>query len=40
MPHVARSPHPRDIVPQLLENIRRARAGQPLAWIIDRKVGY
>ncbi len=40
MPHVARAPHPRDLAPQLVENVRRARAGEPLAWTIDRKRGY
>ncbi len=40
MPHVARAPHPRDLAPQLVENVRRARAGEPLAWVIDRTRGY
>ena len=40
MPHVARAPHPRDLAPQVIENVRRARAGQPLAWVIDRERGY
>jgi glyoxylate/hydroxypyruvate reductase A len=40
MPHVARMPLPRDIVPQVLENVRRAQAGRPLEWVVDRAVGY
>ncbi len=39
-PHVARAPHPRDLAPQLVENIRRARAREALAWTIDRARGY
>ena len=40
MPHVARMPVPRDLVPQILENVRRAQAGRPLEWVVDRAVGY
>ena len=40
MPHVARMPSPRDIVPQIIENVRRAQSGRPLAWVVDRAVGY
>jgi glyoxylate/hydroxypyruvate reductase A len=40
MPHVARMPVARDLVPQIMENVRRAKAGQPLEWVVDRVVGY
>jgi glyoxylate/hydroxypyruvate reductase A len=40
MPHVARMPSPRDIVPQIVENVRRAQAGKPLEWVVDRAAGY
>jgi glyoxylate/hydroxypyruvate reductase A len=40
MPHVARMPLPRDVAPQVVENIRRARDGRPLVGVVDRKVGY
>jgi glyoxylate/hydroxypyruvate reductase A len=40
MPHVARMPLPRDVAPQVVENVRRAKAGQPLVGVVDRAVGY
>jgi glyoxylate/hydroxypyruvate reductase A len=40
MPHVARMPAPRDIVPQIVENVRRAQAGRPLEWVVDLRAGY
>jgi len=40
MPHVARRALPQDSVPQVVENIRRARAGVPLQLVVDRQVGY
>ena len=40
MPHVARMPVPRDIVPQIMENVRRSQGGKPLEWVVDRAAGY
>jgi len=40
MPHVARRALPRDSVPQVVENIRRALAGEPLQLVVNRQVGY
>jgi glyoxylate/hydroxypyruvate reductase A len=40
MPHVARMPVPRDLVPQIMENVRRAQSGRPLEWVVDLKTGY
>jgi glyoxylate/hydroxypyruvate reductase len=40
IPHVSRAPAPRDIVPQIVENVRRAQAGRPLAWLVDLETGY
>ena len=40
MPHVARRVRPSTGVPQVIENIRRDRAGEPLLWQIDREAGY
>jgi glyoxylate/hydroxypyruvate reductase A len=40
MPHVARRALPQDSVPQVIENIRRALAGEPLQLVVDRQVGY
>jgi glyoxylate/hydroxypyruvate reductase A len=40
MPHVARMPVPRDLVPQIMENVRRSQSGRPLEWVVDLKAGY
>lgn len=40
MPHVARRVRPSTGAPQVIENIRRDRAGEPLLWQIDREAGY
>lgn len=40
MPHVARRALPQDSVPQVVENIRRALAGEPLQLVVDRQAGY
>ena len=40
MPHVARRVRPSTGVPQVIENIRRDRAGEPLLWQVDREAGY
>jgi len=40
MPHTARRPRAQRILPQVIENIRRFRAGQPLLQPVDRKRGY
>lgn len=39
-PHVAGLPRPEIAAAQLLDNLRRARAGQPLVNVIDRAAGY
>ena len=39
-PHMASRTHARSAVPQLVENMRRARADQPLLNQVDRKAGY
>ena len=40
MPHVARRVRASTGVPQVIENIRRDRAGEPLLWQVDREAGY
>jgi glyoxylate/hydroxypyruvate reductase A len=40
MPHVARRVRPSLGAPQVIENIRRDRAGEPLLWQVDREAGY
>ncbi len=40
MPHVARRVRGATSAPQIVENIRRARAGEPLLWQVDRDAGY
>jgi glyoxylate/hydroxypyruvate reductase A len=40
MPHIARRQRPIDVVPQIAENVRRMRAGEPLQQVIDLKAGY
>jgi glyoxylate/hydroxypyruvate reductase A len=40
MPHVARRVRADTTVPQVVENIRRFRAGQPLQQVVDRAAGY
>ena len=40
MPHVARRQRPVDVAPQIAENIRRIRAGEPLLQVIDPQAGY
>jgi glyoxylate/hydroxypyruvate reductase len=40
MPHVASYTDPRTVVSQVLENMRRARAGKPLLNTVDIKLGY
>lgn len=39
-PHMASRTHAASAVPQLAENIRRARAGEPLNNQVDRQAGY
>jgi glyoxylate/hydroxypyruvate reductase A len=39
-PHMASRTHAGSALPQLAENVRRARAGQPLINRVDRKAGY
>lgn len=39
-PHVASYTDPRTVVSQVLENMRRARAGEPLLNTVDIKLGY
>lgn len=39
-PHMASRTHARSAVPQLVENVLRARAGQPLLNQVDREAGY
>ena len=39
-PHMASRTHAGSAVPQLAENVRRARAGQPLINQVDRAAGY
>jgi glyoxylate/hydroxypyruvate reductase A len=40
MPHVARRVRPETVGPQVVENIRRDRAGLPFLWQVDREAGY
>ena len=40
MPHTARKSRPDHVTPQVAENIRRLRAGEPLLQIVDRTAGY
>jgi glyoxylate/hydroxypyruvate reductase A len=40
MPHVARRLEIDEIVPRIVENVRRLHAGQPLVNLVDRAIGY
>ncbi len=40
MPHTARRPRAENAVPQVVENIRRLRAGTELMQVVDRDAGY
>lgn len=40
MPHIARRVRPETVGPQVVENIRRDRAGLPFLWQVDREAGY
>jgi glyoxylate/hydroxypyruvate reductase A len=40
MPHVARRPPLTQLVPQIIENIRRFEAGEPLLQEVDQSLGY
>ena len=40
MPHVARRVRPENVGSQVVENIRRDRAGLPFLWQVDREAGY
>lgn len=40
MPHVARRPDVAQLAPQIVANIRRCEAGQPLLQEVDRAAGY
>ena len=40
MPHTARLSNPGSVAPQVAENIRRLRAGEPLIQPVNRKAGY
>ena len=40
MPHTARKSRPDHVAPQVAENIRRLRAGEPLLQLVDRGAGY
>ena len=40
MPHTARKSRPEHVAPQVAENIRRLRAGEPLLQQVDRSAGY
>ena len=40
MPHTARKTRPIDIVPQIVENVRRLRAGEPLLQLVNIEAGY
>jgi len=39
-PHIAAAPRPKVAARQFLENLRRARSGEPLANLVDRGRGY
>jgi len=40
MPHTARKTRPASIAPQIAENVRRLRAGEPILQLVDREAGY
>jgi glyoxylate/hydroxypyruvate reductase A len=40
MPHTARKSRPDHVVPQVADNIRRLRAGEPLTQLVNREAGY
>ena len=40
MPHTARKTRPTNIIPQIIENIRRFRANEPLLQLVDIHAGY
>ena len=40
MPHTARKSRPEHVAPQVADNIRRLRAGDPLLQLVDRSAGY
>jgi glyoxylate/hydroxypyruvate reductase A len=40
MPHVARRIDPADVVPCVIENVRRLQRGEPLLRLVDRDAGY
>jgi glyoxylate/hydroxypyruvate reductase A len=40
MPHTARKSRPEHVAPQVAENVRRLRAGEPLLQVVDRGAGY
>ena len=40
MPHTARKSRPDHVAPQVAENVRRLRAGEPLLQLVDRDAGY
>ena len=40
MPHTARRPRAENAIPQVVENIRRLRAGTKLMQVVDRDAGY
>lgn len=40
MPHVARRPPVKQLAPQIIENIRRFKAGEELMQLVDIKTGY
>jgi phosphoglycerate dehydrogenase-like enzyme len=39
-PHVAATPRAEEVARQILDNLRRARAGETLANVVDRTRGY
>lgn len=40
MPHTARKSRPDHVAPQVAENVRRLRTGEPLLQLVDREAGY
>jgi glyoxylate/hydroxypyruvate reductase len=40
MPHVSRRHDARDVVPRIVENLRRLERGEPLTQLVDRAAGY
>jgi glyoxylate/hydroxypyruvate reductase len=40
MPHTARKTRPIDIAPQIVENVRRLRVGEPLLQLVNKEAGY